>query len=232
MNIRTSLMAALMVAVGGSGWAQQPPEDMPQGGGPQGSMQMQGGGPMQGGGQMPGGGPRQGGGPQGDPMMENFFPPELIMQNQKAVGLKEDQQKAIRQEMTKSLEQFTDLQWQQSAATENLMALLKQEQVDEKQALSELDKQLNIENQIKHMQLEMLIKVKNLLTQEQQQKLRQIKQASMQRPGMMGRMGMNQGGPGMGVRMQPGAGQGGAGQGAGQGGGGGNQPNLQRPASE
>ena len=100
------------------------------------------------------------------------------MQNQKAIGLTSDQESAIRTEMQKTMAQFTDLQWQQSAEAETMNALMKQDRVDEKQTLAQLEKLLAIENNVKRLHMAMLIKVKNILTPEQQTKLRELKKSS------------------------------------------------------
>lgn len=105
-------------------------------------------------------------------MAENFYSPELIMQNQKALNLTADQQTAIKAEMQKTMVKFTDLQWQQSAAGEALEALIKQEHVDEKQAQAQLDKLLAIENEVKRLHFGMLVRVKNILTSAQQKQLK------------------------------------------------------------
>ena len=150
MNIKVSLLTGLLVAASVVSWAQQP--------GPGGS-----GGPA----------PQHRGAP--DLMAENFFPPELIMQNQKALNLTTDQQAAIRTEMQKLMTKFTDLQWQQSAESEALEGLLKQERVDDKQALAQLDKLLTIENEVKRLHFGTMVRVKNILTTEQQAQLRELK---------------------------------------------------------
>ena len=113
--------------------------------------------------------------PQGDQMMENFFNPELIMRNQKALGLKDDQQAAIRKEMQQMMTRFTDLQWQQSTEEEAMAALVKQDHPDEKQVLAQLDKLLNIESEVKRLHMGMLVRIKNILTPEQQAKLRELR---------------------------------------------------------
>jgi Spy/CpxP family protein refolding chaperone len=122
----------------------------------------------------PGQGPGRPGGPGGDPMMENFFPPEMVMRNQKAIALTTEQQAAIRSEMQKSIAQFTDLRWQQSAEEEAMAALVKQEHPDEKQVLAQLDKLLKIESEVKRLNLASMIRIKNILTPEQQAKLREM----------------------------------------------------------
>jgi len=127
------------------------------------------------------GGRMERGQPPGGPglgraLEEFFFPAELVMRNQRALGLKDDQQAAIRADMQKTVARFTDLQWQQSAAAETLESLFRQQSVDEKGALAEFDKLLAIESEIKRLHLASLIKVKNLLTPEQQATLRGLNQ--------------------------------------------------------
>jgi Spy/CpxP family protein refolding chaperone len=112
----------------------------------------------------------------------NFFGPELIMLHQNAIGLTADQQTAIRAEMQKMIAQFTDLQWQESAEAEALNTLARLDRPDEKQVLAQLDKLLNIENQIKRLNIGMLIRIKNLLTPEQQAQLQELQKSGGARP--------------------------------------------------
>jgi Spy/CpxP family protein refolding chaperone len=106
---------------------------------------------------------------------QNFFTPEHIMQHQNAIGLSDDQQTAIREEMKKMIAQFTDLQWQESAETEAFVNLVKQNRLDEKQVVAQLDKVLTIEDAIKRLRTGLLVRLKNILTPEQQAQLRGIK---------------------------------------------------------
>ena len=147
MNVKIVTLTCLLAIASTASWAQQP--------GPGGPSQQRRGAP--------------------DLMAENFFPPELIMQNQKALNLTADQQAAIRAEMQKTMAKFTDLQWQQSAEGETLDGLLKQERVDEKAALAQLDKLLAIEGDVKRLHFGTMVRVKNLLTTEQQSQLRELK---------------------------------------------------------
>lgn len=132
----------------------------------------------------PGGGPppQQGGG-DGGLIRECFFPPEMVMRNQKAIGLTADQQNAIRGEMQKAVPQFTDLQWQQSAEEENMQELAKTDHPDEAKILAQLDKLTTIENAMKRTQLALMVRVKNILTPDQQQKLRTIEKDTRGRQG-------------------------------------------------
>jgi len=150
MNVNTYALTCLLAIASTASWAQQPPPGGPGG---------------------PGGQHR--GAP--DLMADNFFPPELIMQNQKALNLTADQQTDIRSEMQKTMAKFTDLQWQQSAESETLEGLLKQERVDEKQALAQLDKLLTIESDVKRLHFGAMVRIKNILTANQQAQLRELK---------------------------------------------------------
>jgi Spy/CpxP family protein refolding chaperone len=47
--------------------------------------------------------------------------------------------------------------------------------VDEAQALARADKMLKIENEVKKAQMSLLIRIKNILTREQQDRLRAIR---------------------------------------------------------
>ncbi len=113
--------------------------------------------------------------PESDPVGENLFPPELIMQNQKAIGLDEAQKSYIRTEITKTQGRFSDLQWQLQDAMESLGGLLKQDVADEQQVLAQLDKVLNLEREIKRTQLTLMVRIKNKLSGEQQARLRELR---------------------------------------------------------
>lgn len=154
MNRKVEMLVVLVGLVGGSALAQ-----MPAGGGMGGGV----------------GGRNPSGPGQGEGMLENFFPPELVMQNQKAIGLTEEQQTALRAEMQKVMARFTDLQWQENAEREALTELLKEEHLDEQKVLAQHDKLVAIENEIKRLRLALMLKVKNTLTAEQEAKLRNLK---------------------------------------------------------
>ena len=126
--------------------------------------------------QAPGGPPS----PAPDPIGEAVFPPELVMQYQQAIGLQPEQKSYIRQEMSKAQSRFTELQWQLQDAMESLVSTLQQEQVNESQALGQLERVLDAERQIKTLQITLMVRIKNKLTGEQQARLRELRR---QRPG-------------------------------------------------
>jgi Spy/CpxP family protein refolding chaperone len=112
---------------------------------------------------------------------ETLFPPELVMQHQQAIGLSEEQKNFLKTETRKAQSRFTDLQWQLQDEAEKLVAVLRQDQVDEQQTLAQLDKLLSVEREIKRAQFALLIQIRNKLTPEQRARLMEIKSKSRDR---------------------------------------------------
>ena len=120
--------------------------------------------------------------PQGpDPIADNLFPPDLVLSNQKTIGLEETQRNFVRSEVLKAQTRFTELQFQLQDAMEILTGLLKQNPVDEAQVLAQLEKVLSAEREVKRTQIALMVRIKNKLTPEQQARLRQLRAESMRR---------------------------------------------------
>jgi len=151
-----------------------------------------------------------------------MFPPEMVMQNQRELGLTDQQKTYLRTEIGKTSARFNDLQWQLNDAMEVLHETMKADQVNEQKALAQLDRVLETEREIKRLHMELAIKIKNNLTPEQQQKLQSLRHREPGRPGMGPGHGPGDG-PGDGPRRRPGGpgpgGPGGPGPGGGAGGG-------------
>lgn len=118
--------------------------------------------------------PGQGPPPGHDPIAQNLFPPEMVMQHRQALALTEEQKAAIKDELMKASARFNELQWQMPDEMETLVDLTKGPSVDEQRVLAQLDKILNIEREVKRTQLTLAIRIKNKLTSEQQTKLMEI----------------------------------------------------------
>jgi len=113
--------------------------------------------------------------PPSDPIGDAFFPPDMVMQHQQAIGLTEDQRTFIIAEIHKAQTRFTELQWQLQHETETMAALVNQGRVDEQRVLAQLDKVLSLEREIKRTQLTLMIRIRNTLTAEQRARLQEIK---------------------------------------------------------
>jgi Spy/CpxP family protein refolding chaperone len=114
----------------------------------------------------------------GDPIAENLFPPDLVLSNQKAIGLDEAQRNFIRSEVLKAQTRFTEVQFQLQDSMETLIGHLKQNPVDEAQVLAQLEKVLNAEREVKRTQIALMVRIKNKLTPEQQTRLRQLREST------------------------------------------------------
>ena len=119
-----------------------------------------------------------------DPIAQNLFPPELVMQNRQALGLSEEQKAAIKDELMKASARFNDLNWQMQDEMETMANLTRGTTVDEQRVLAQLDKILNIEREVKRTQISLSIRLKNKLSAEQQTQLQQLQQQMQPRPPM------------------------------------------------
>ena len=134
--------------------------------------------------------------PPMDPLGGLMFPPEMIMQHQRELGLTDEQKTFMRSEINRVSARFNDLQWQLQDAMEALHDSMKANPVNEQQAMAQLDKVLDTEREIKRLHMELAIRIKNRLTPEQQEKLH---------AGMHMMMGPGPDGPGKGPGRGPGS---------------------------
>jgi Spy/CpxP family protein refolding chaperone len=137
--------------------------------------------------------------PPPDMLNNSVFPPDVIMEHQREIGLTDQQKAFMRGEINKTSTVFNDLQWQLQDAMEALRDTMKAEQVNEQLALAQLDKVLDAEREIKKLHMALAIRIKNNLTAEQVQKLMNLNQRGEGRGvghGQGGRPGGPGGGPG------------------------------------
>jgi hypothetical protein len=124
------------------------------------------------------GGPGADGGappPRGTPFERDFFPPELVLRNQLALGVSSEQLKVLKELINEAHAKVLDLQTDLERVTEQFKTTIAPARVDEKAALAQADQMLNLEVRIKRAQLTLLVGVKNALTEKQQEKLRTLR---------------------------------------------------------
>ena len=110
----------------------------------------------------------------GDPFAGAFFPPELVLLAQDRIALTPEQREAVRARLEQTRQRSDELRVKLERETAALAALAKQERVDEAPLLAQLDKVLVVEREVKHLHVGMGVAIKNLLTPEQQAKLREM----------------------------------------------------------
>jgi Spy/CpxP family protein refolding chaperone len=114
---------------------------------------------------------------QTDPLFDALFPPELIMQHRRAIALSDEQRDAISQMIGDLQGRVVRLQWELLDEMQQLTEMMAASRIDLDRALDQLDNVLETEKQIKQAHLEMLARIKNLLTPEQQAALERLRSA-------------------------------------------------------
>jgi Spy/CpxP family protein refolding chaperone len=110
-----------------------------------------------------------------DPVGQAFFSPELVMQNQQAISLTDVQRASLTKEMQAAQSEFMTLQWDTQKEMEKLKLLIEKETISEPDVLNQIDHVLAIENKIKKRQITLMVRIKNLLSHDQQEKLQKLK---------------------------------------------------------
>jgi Spy/CpxP family protein refolding chaperone len=110
-----------------------------------------------------------------DPIAENVFPPELVMQSQAEIQLTDAQREAIKAEVLKAQGRLQTAQWDLQSEVSKLAALLKAEKPDEARVLASLKTVLDLERDVKTTQITLLVRLKGVLTHEQQVRLAELR---------------------------------------------------------
>lgn len=113
-----------------------------------------------------------------DPLFRTLFPPELIMQHRRAIGLTDEQRDAISSLISDLQGRVLGLQWELMAEVEELAAVTGRPRVDLDQALDQMDSVLDTEKDIKQAHLEMLVRIKNILSPQQQAQLEELRRGT------------------------------------------------------
>ena len=109
------------------------------------------------------------------PIESRLFPPELVMDHQGELAITSEQKSAILAETERGQSAMIRLQWELSAEKEKLVKLLDSDRADEAKVQEAAARVMDRETKIKASHLGMLVRVKNLLTSEQQEQLRAIR---------------------------------------------------------
>jgi len=106
-----------------------------------------------------------------DAIAGKLYPPELIMGHQQELGIDDKQRDAIVKEVQGLQNRVVEIQWQMTAAVEELGKMLDAPRIDEAKALAQADKVMGFERDVKKAHLAALIRIRNLLTDAQRAKL-------------------------------------------------------------
>ena len=104
----------------------------------------------------------------GDSLFASLFPPELIMQHRRAIGLTDAQRDAISDLIQDVQVKVMRLQWELLDEVESLNRILAAPRVDLDRSIDQVGRVLETEKDIKLAHLEMLVRIKNVLRPDQQ----------------------------------------------------------------
>ena len=118
----------------------------------------------------------QGQGNQRDVFKGKLFPPNIILEHQDELGLSKEQFTAIRAAVVEVQINVAEHEWDLREAYQRVLSDLDDSPIDEDKVLNNVQVALLAENQVKKMQVAMLIKLRNLLTDEQAEYLQTVTQ--------------------------------------------------------
>jgi len=117
----------------------------------------------------------QGAGPQKDVFKGKLFPPNIILEHQDELNLTKEQFTAIRAAVVEVQASVAEHEWDLREAYQRAMADLDESPVDEEKVLASIEDVLLAENKVKQLQVAMLIRLRNLLTDEQMAYLQSLR---------------------------------------------------------
>ena len=109
--------------------------------------------------------------PGDDPIGRLLFPPDKVLNHAQELGLDDVQRKGIRAEIQRTQPKFLEFQLDLQAEVEKMTQVLQEKPVDEAKVMTQLDRVLALEKSAKRTQIALLVRIKNLLTPEQQTKM-------------------------------------------------------------
>lgn len=122
---------------------------------------------------------RRGGPP--DDFGRFLFPPDMVMQRQREIGLTEAQKTLIIGATQKLESDVVSLNWKLTDEHQKLNDLVRATPIDSAATLAQIDKVLDLERQIKRVHIATLVRIKNALTSDQQRTLRELQPQWMPR---------------------------------------------------
>ena len=110
-----------------------------------------------------------------DPFSSVLFTPEEIMQHRRAIDLNDEQRDAITRLIEELQGRLVGLQWRLLDETESVREAMEGPRVDLDRVMDRFGDALDTEVNIKRVHLELLIRIKNVLTPAQQEQLRELR---------------------------------------------------------
>jgi len=113
---------------------------------------------------------------QEDPFGALLFTPEEIMQHRRAIDLNDEQRDGITRLIEELQGRLVGLQWRLLDETERVKEAMERPRVDLDRVMDRFGDAQDTEMEIKRVHLELLIRIKNILTPEQQEELLRLRE--------------------------------------------------------
>lgn len=117
----------------------------------------------------------QGRGMPKDVFKGRLFPPNVILEHQDELNLSKEQFTAIKTAVVQVQADVAEHEWDMREAYQRAVAELDRSPIDEDKVLESIEAVLLAENKVKQLQVTMLIRLRNLLTDEQTEYLRSLR---------------------------------------------------------
>ena len=112
-----------------------------------------------------------------DAFAQALFDPQLVLRHAQTIGLTAAQRRTILDDLRNTQVALGPLQANMTEPALDLVELLNQPRIDETRVTAKMDQVLKIENEVKKQQATLLVRIKNVLTAEQQARLRELRRA-------------------------------------------------------
>lgn len=114
-------------------------------------------------------------GQKADPFKGKLFAPNVILEHRGELELTKQQFTDIRMAVVDVQTNVAEFEWDVAEAYQQLLAELDKSPIDEDVVLQHVNAALRAENEVKKLQVAMLVRLKNLLTDEQIAYLESVK---------------------------------------------------------
>ena len=111
---------------------------------------------------------------KGEPFKGKLFPPNVILEHKDQLNLTKQQFTEIRAAVVEVQAGVAEHEWDMAEAYQAMMAELDRETIDQAVVLEHAEAALRAENEVKKKQISMLVKLRNLLNNEQVAYLRSV----------------------------------------------------------
>ncbi len=112
---------------------------------------------------------------QRDVFKGKLFPPNVVLEHQDGLGLTKEQFTAIRAAVVEVQADVAEHEWDLRGAYREILTELDNSPIDSDKVLGLVSEALRAENEVKKLQVGMLIEIRNLLSDEQTAYLREQK---------------------------------------------------------